>query len=133
MALAIWTFTVFATDSILLTTCFTDIGLEAFTVESLSFCVSFSFDAKLYFHLPLFSTVTSLTVVPSCNVILTFAPGWPVPEILRSVETKVPLYFSSVVTVGASGLTFTETLTILDERKAALFPVSEEGNVTLTR
>ena len=38
-----------------------------------------------------------------------------------------------LVTVGASGLTFTETFTILEERKAALFPVSEEGNVTLTR
>ena len=49
------------------------------------------------------------------------------------METKVPLYFSSVVIVGASGLTFTETFTILDERKAALFPASEEGNVTLTR
>ena len=44
-------------------------------------------------------------MVPSCKVTVIVAPGIPVPEILRSVDTRVPLYFASVVIVGATGRT----------------------------
>ena len=55
-----------------------------------------------------------LTVVvpvePSCSVTLIVAPAAPVPEITRSVDTKVPLYWGAVVIVGAVGLTINVTV-----------------------
>ena len=49
-------------------------------------------------------------VVPSCNVTVIFAPAVPVPEMTRSVDTKVPLYWGAVVIVGAVGLTIRVTI-----------------------
>ena len=48
--------------------------------------------------------------VPSCSVTLIVAPAVPVPEMTRSVDTKVPLYWGAVVIVGAVGLTINVTV-----------------------
>ena len=82
-------------------------------------------------HVPFGCTVVSFSTV-LFTVTLIFAPTAPLPVNVLSVD-NIRLSVVVPVTVGASGLTFTETFTILEERKAALFPVSEEGNVTLTR
>ena len=86
--------------------------------------------------MPFCSTVASFNTLLFTTTLI-FAPAIPLPVNVLSVDnimfSVVVLVAVVLVTVGASGLTFTETFTILEERKAALFPVSEEGNVTLTR